>query len=648
MYRTHNNGELRLQDVNSEVTLCGWVAKRRNFGALVFIDLRDRYGITQLVFNEDIATQISDVRNEYVLQVKGTVVERKDKNPKLETGEIEVVVREVKIVNTAITTPIIIADETDALEDTRLKYRYLDLRRPVLQKNLILRNRITLLVRNYLAKYGFTEVETPILCRSTPEGARDYLVPSRISKGEFYALPQSPQLYKQLLMVGGMDRYFQIARCFRDEDLRADRQPEFSQIDIEMSFVDEEDIWSMTEGLMKEIFKDIKGIELPEFKRIPYDTCMERYGSDKPDLRFDMPLYNVSEVFANTEFKVFENCLNEGGIIQAMNVKNGADKFSRKQLDKLQDYVKVYGAKALANLKLTAEGFAGSVTKVLSDAEKEALRTMLNIEENDIVFFVADKKKVAQSSLGALRVKLGHDLDLINKDAYEFLWVTDFPMFEYDENENRYVAAHHPFTSPNLEDVDKLLSDPAHCYSRAYDLVLNGYELLSGSIRIHDQKLQEKVFEAIGMTLEEAHEKFSWFMDAFQYGTPPHGGVGIGLERLTMILAGTDNIRDVAYYASNANERLHPVGEKRENGFDLYDMSGNAAEWCTDWMSRYENTRGTDPQGPAENPGHHKKIVRGGSYLANERDMDIRHRSVQTYDTSEPHIGFRVVLNPIQ
>lgn len=553
MYRTHNNGELRLQDVNSEVTLCGWVAKRRNFGALVFIDLRDRYGITQLVFNEDIATQISDVRNEYVLQVKGTVVGRKDKNPKLATGEIEVVVREVKIVNTAITTPMIIADETDALEDTRLKYRYLDLRRPVLQKNLILRNRITLLVRNYLAKYGFTEVETPILCRSTPEGARDYLVPSRISKGQFYALPQSPQLYKQLLMVGGMDRYFQIARCFRDEDLRADRQPEFSQIDIEMSFVDEEDIWSMTEGLMKEIFKDIKGIDLPEFKRIPYDTCMEKYGSDKPDLRFDMPLYNVSEVFANTEFKVFENCLNEGGIIQAMNVKNGADKFSRKQLDKLQDYVKVYGAKALANLKLTAEGFAGSVTKVLSDAEKEALRTMLNIEENDIVFFVADKKKVAQSSLGALRVKLGHDLDLINKDAYEFLWVTDFPMFEYDENENRYVAAHHPFTSPNLEDVDKLLSDPAHCYSRAYDLVLNGYELLSGSIRIHDQKLQEKVFEAIGMTLEEAHEKFSWFMDAFQYGTPPHGGVGIGLERLTMILAGTDNIRDVVAFPKTAS-----------------------------------------------------------------------------------------------
>ncbi len=553
MYRTCNNGELRLSDAGKTVTLCGWVSKRRNFGSLVFIDLRDRYGITQLVFNENIASQISEVRNEYVLQVSGEVVERKDKNPKLATGDIEIAVQDVNIINSAVTTPIIVADETDALEDTRLKYRYLDLRRPCLQKNLILRNKITLIARNYLAKHDFIEVETPILCRSTPEGARDYLVPSRISKGQFYALPQSPQLYKQLLMVGGMDRYFQIARCFRDEDLRADRQPEFSQIDIEMSFVDEEDIFGITEGLMKNIFKDIKNVELPTFKRIPYDTCMEKYGSDKPDLRFDMPLYNVSSVFENTEFQIFKSTLENNGIIQAMNVKGGADKFSRKQLDKLQDYVKVYGAKALANLKYTSEGFSGSVNKVLSDAEKEELKNVLNIEENDIVFFIADKKKVAQTALGALRVKLGHELDLIDESAYEFLWVTDFPMFEYDENENRYVAAHHPFTSPNLEDVDKLLTDPAHCYSRAYDLVLNGYELLSGSIRIHDQKLQEKVFEAIGMTLEEAHEKFSWFMDAFQYGTPPHGGVGIGLERLTMILAGTDNIRDVVAFPKTAS-----------------------------------------------------------------------------------------------
>ena len=557
MYRTHTCGALRIENVNENVCLSGWVQKIRNLGAMTFIDLRDRYGITQLVAeesaSEEIKKQVAQLGREFVIQIQGKVVERASKNNKIPTGEIEIILDTVKILSRSEIPPFTIEDNTDGGDEIRMKYRYLDLRRQMVRRNLELRHRMAHLVRNFLDGKQFMEVETPVLIKSTPEGAHDFVVPSRMNQGQFYALPQSPQTFKQLLMVAGFDRYYQIVKCFRDEDLRADRQPEFSQIDIEMSFVDEEDIWSMTEGLMKEIFKDIKGIELPEFKRIPYDTCMERYGSDKPDLRFDMPLYNVSEVFANTEFKVFENCLNEGGIIQAMNVKNGADKFSRKQLDKLQDYVKVYGAKALANLKLTAEGFAGSVTKVLSDAEKEALRTMLNIEENDIVFFVADKKKVAQSSLGALRVKLGHDLDLINKDAYEFLWVTDFPMFEYDENENRYVAAHHPFTSPNLEDVDKLLSDPAHCYSRAYDLVLNGYELLSGSIRIHDQKLQEKVFEAIGMTLEEAHEKFSWFMDAFQYGTPPHGGVGIGLERLTMILAGTDNIRDVVAFPKTAS-----------------------------------------------------------------------------------------------
>lgn len=553
MNRTHTNGELRLSNVNQKVTLCGWVSKRRNFGSIVFIDLRDRYGITQLVFDETKAQEITTVRNEFVLEVSGTVVERKDKNPKLPTGDIEIMVESVKVINAANNTPLIIADETDALEDTRLKYRYLDLRRPVLQKNLLLRNQITLIARNYLNQHGFVEVDTPILCRSTPEGARDYLVPSRISKGEFYALPQSPQLYKQLLMVAGMDRYFQIARCFRDEDLRADRQPEFSQIDIEMSFIEEEDVWNMTEGLMKEIFKTVKGIDLPAFERLPYDTCMEKYGSDKPDLRFDMPLQNVSSLFEQTEFQVFKSVLNQGGIIQAMNLKDHANDLSRKQLDKLQEFVKVYGAKALAYLKYTEQGFAGSVAKVLSDDEKAKIKDSFQMEENDIVFMIADQKKVAQTALGALRSKLGHDFDLIQKDQFKFVWVTDFPMFEYDENEQRYVAAHHPFTSPNLEDVDKLISDPAHCYSRAYDLVLNGYELLSGSIRIHDQALQEKVFEAIGMTMEEAHEKFSWFMDAFQYGTPPHGGVGIGLERLVMILAGTDNIRDVVAFPKTAS-----------------------------------------------------------------------------------------------
>ncbi|NCC55254.1 MAG: aspartate--tRNA ligase [Erysipelotrichia bacterium] len=553
MNKTHNNGELRINHVNQEVTLVGWVAKRRNFGALVFIDLRDREGITQLVFNETIAPSISEVRNEYILEVKGIVVERKDKNPKLPTGDIEIKVSEVTIINEAETTPLIIADETDALEDTRLKYRYLDIRRDCIKKNLILRHKVTMLVRNYLSDLGFLEIETPILCKSTPEGARDYLVPSRISKGEFYALPQSPQLYKQLLMVGGMEKYFQIARCFRDEDLRADRQSEFSQIDIEMSFIEEEDIWQVTEGLMKTIFKEIKGIDLKPFQRIPYDECMARYGSDKPDLRFALELQDVSNLFKNSEFAVFKDVLNNKGIIQALVLKDKADKFSRKELDKLQEYVRVYGAKALAYLKYNNDEFSGSIAKVVSEEEKNSLKTYFNVSNNDLIFMIADKKKVAQTSLGALRSKLGHDLQLIDENQYAFAWVTNFPMFEYVEEEDRYVAAHHPFTSPNLEDVDKLMSDPEHCYSRAYDLVLNGYELLSGSIRIHDRKLQEKVFAAIGMSMEEAHEKFSWFIDAFKYGTPPHGGVGIGLERLVMILAGTDNIRDVVAFPKTAS-----------------------------------------------------------------------------------------------
>lgn len=553
MKRTHTNGELRLSHVNEEVTLIGWVAKRRNFGALVFIDLRDREGITQLVFSEELAAQITEVRNEYILQVSGIVVERRDKNPKLATGDIEVQVKEVAIVNKAETTPIIVADETDALEDTRLKYRYLDLRRSVLQKNLMLRHKVTMITRNFLSDQGFLEIETPILCKSTPEGARDYLVPSRISQGEFYALPQSPQLYKQLLMVGGMEKYFQIARCFRDEDLRADRQPEFSQIDIEMSFIEEEDIWQVTEALMAQIFKEIKQVELPAFIRLPYEECMDRYGSDKPDLRFAMELKNVNTIFANTTFKVFADVLENNGVIQAMVVKGGADKFSRKDLDKLQDYVKVYGAKALAYLKVTKGEFSGSVAKVVNDEEKAALKELLGLEENDLLFMVADKKKTAQTALGALRSKLGHDLGLIDESQYAFLWVTNFPMFEYVEEEDRYVAAHHPFTCPNLEDVDKLMSDPGNCYSRAYDLVLNGYELLSGSIRIHDQELQKTVFEAIGMSLEEAYDKFGFFIDAFKYGTPPHGGVGIGLERLVMILAGTDNIRDVVAFPKTAS-----------------------------------------------------------------------------------------------
>ena len=553
MKHTHNNGELRIANVKERVTLVGWVAKRRNFGALVFIDLRDREGITQLVFDETISKKISEVRNEYVLQISGEVVERQDKNPKLPTGDIEIRVSDVTILNKANTTPLLIAEETDALEDTRLKYRYLDIRRTPIQRNLILRHRVALIVRNYLSDQGFIEIETPILCKSTPEGARDYLVPSRLSPGEFYALPQSPQIYKQLLMIGGMEKYFQIARCFRDEDLRADRQPEFTQIDIEMSFADEEDVWSLTEGLMRKVFKEIKQVELPEFVRMSYEECMDRYGSDKPDLRFGMELRNVSDCFSNTEFQVFANTLANNGIIQAMVVKQGAERFSRKDLDRLQEYVKVYNAKALAYLKYGKDVISGSVAKVTSGEEKQALKDRLQMEEGDLLFMIADQKKVAQSALGALRNKLGHDLGLIDNNAYRFLWVTDFPMFEYSEDQQRYVAAHHPFTSPNAEDVDRLKSDPAHCYSRAYDLVLNGYELLSGSIRIHDQELQAKVFDAIGMSEQEAKDKFGFFLEAFQYGTPPHGGVGIGLERLVMILAGTDNIRDVVAFPKTAS-----------------------------------------------------------------------------------------------
>ena len=555
MKRTHNNGDLRLSDAGSEVTLVGWVSRRRNLGSLVFIDLRDRSGIVQITCDETVAEQVREVRNEYILQVEGKVVQRQDKNPKMATGEIEVYARQITVINTAETTPMIIADQTDALEDTRLKYRYLDLRRAPLQKNLMLRHQVALLTRNYLSERGFIEVETPILCKSTPEGARDYLVPSRISKGKFYALPQSPQIYKQLLMIGGMERYFQIARCFRDEDLRADRQPEFTQIDIEMSFVDEQQIWEVVEGLMQQIFRTVRQVELPaQFPRMTYRECMARYGSDKPDLRFGMEIQDVSALFAQTEFTVFRNVLaEEKGMVGALVAQGAASRFSRKEIDKLQEYVRIYGAKALAWLKLSDGQLSGSIAKGISDQEKEALKQQLKLSDGDLVFMIADTAKIAQTSLGALRVKLGHELQLIDENQFCFLWVTDFPMFEYSEEQERYVAAHHPFTCPNLEDVDKLLMDPENCYSRAYDLVLNGYELLSGSIRIHDQQVQKKVFEAIGMTMEEAQEKFGFFIEAFRYGTPPHGGVGIGLERLIMILAQTENIRDVVAFPKTAS-----------------------------------------------------------------------------------------------
>ena len=552
MERTCGNGTLRASDAGKKVTLIGWVAKRRNLGSLAFIDLRDRTGTVQVTFDETMAEKVRDVRNEYILSVTGTVTLRKDANPKMETGEIEIHCEDVTIVNSAETLPIDLSDNSTSSEDTRLKYRYLDLRRPSLQKNMILRHKICMIARNVLDEKGFIEVETPILAKSTPEGARDYLVPSRIYNGKFWALPQSPQIYKQLLMVGGMEKYFQIARCFRDEDLRADRQPEFTQIDIEMSFGDEDTIFSVVEDLMKAIFKGVKNHDLEDhFVRMPWEECMKRFGTDKPDLRFGNEIQDLTDLFTDSGFAVFADTANNPkGMIGALKFENMQDKYSRKGLDALQQFVKAgFKAHALAYLKMADGVLSGSVVKPLSEEEKAAVVERLSMKDGDLVFIIADQARITQAALGALRVRIAHEQNLIQReDNYKFLWVTNFPMFEYSEEEERWVAAHHPFTAPNECDVDKLMSDPEHCYSRAYDLVLNGYELLSGSIRIHDQALQEKVFEAIGLSPEKAKERFGFFIDAFRYGTPPHGGVGIGLERLTMVLAGTDNIRDVVAF----------------------------------------------------------------------------------------------------
>ena len=562
MKRTDHNGTLRAADAGREVTLVGWCQKRRNLGSIVFIDLRDRSGIVQVVFDETMAEKVKDVRSEYILQVSGVVQLRKDANPKMDTGEIEVLAKEVRIVNSAETAPITIADNTDTSEDVRLKYRYLDLRRKPLQDNMILRHKICMTARKVLDEKGFIEVETPILARSTPEGARDYLVPSRIYNGRFWALPQSPQIYKQLLMIAGMERYFQIARCFRDEDLRADRQPEFTQIDIEMSFVEEDDVFEVVEDLMRAIFRETKNIELDEkFVRLPWEECMKKYGTDKPDLRFGNEIHNLNELFKDTSFQVFRSVIDNGGEVDAIAFDGIADRYSRKSIDKLQDFLKAgFKAKALAWLKMENGTLSGSIAKPLSEEEKAKVAEELGMKDNSIAFFIADSAKIARSALGALRVKLAHENDLIDRSLYKFLWVTDFPMFEYSEEENRWVAAHHPFTAPKEEDRDKLFNDQEHCSSRAYDLVLNGYELLSGSIRIHDQELQEQVFEAIGLTMEQAREKFGFFLEAFRYGTPPHGGVGIGLERLTMVLADTENIRDVVAFPTT-NSSLDLMSE---------------------------------------------------------------------------------------
>jgi len=569
--KKYNNNDFNIKNVGENVELYGWASKVRNLGGLIFIDLRDRSGKVQLVINPDnnCYEEASNVRNEYVLKVNGIIEERQSKNPNMATGEIEVNVSSLEILNEAA-TPVFELDKDDALEDTRLKYRYLDLRRDNIKNNLITRHKITMAARKFLSDNGFIEVETPILSKSTPEGARDYLVPSRVNKGSFYALPQSPQIYKQLLMIGGVEKYFQIARCFRDEDLRADRQPEFTQIDMEMSFVNEEDVMDNTEKLFQTIFKEVKGydIKLP-LMRMKYDDAINFYGSDKPDLRFDMKINDVTDVFSKCDFELFKRELENKGIINAIVVKNAADKYSRKDIDKLTDFVKTYKANGLFFLKYNNNEFAGSIVKILTDEVKEELIKNLCLEENDLIFVIAGKKLITKTSLGALRCKLARDLDLIKKGDYKFLWVTDFPSFEWSEEENRFVACHHPFTAPKDEDIDKLLTDKEHCYSKAYDIVCNGYEAGGGSIRIHNADVQEKMFEALELTKEDIEEKFGFFVNAFKYGTPPHGGLAIGLERLTMLLCETDNIKDVIAFPKTSSasclmsEAPNTVSEKQ-------------------------------------------------------------------------------------
>lgn len=555
MNRTHHNGDLRLENVNEHVELVGWVAKKRNFGQLVFIDLRDRSGICQLVFDESMSEALKDVRNEYVLSVSGTVLQRKDANPDLKTGEIEVKVEKFEIINKAKTTPLIIADETDALEDTRLQYRYLDLRRPMMQNKLIMRHKITRSMREYLDNNDFIEIETPMLGKSTPEGARDYLVPSRVHPGSFYALPQSPQLYKQLLMIAGFERYYQFARCFRDEDLRADRQTDFTQVDIETSFLSEVEIQTMMEKMMVKLMKEVKGIDIQApFLRLSYEEAMNRYGSDKPDNRFGYELEDITEIFKNSEFKVFKDCIDNGGVIKTIVIDNFSS-ITRKEIDKYTELAKKNGAKGLVVLKAQDNELTGSARKFLSEDEVKALYDTLSLKDKDVLFIVSDQWTKTCNVLGALRNEIGYKLGLKKKDEFSFLWVTDFPMFEWSEEQQRYVACHHPFTQPKEEDIPLLDTDIAKVKANAYDIILNGYELGGGSLRIYDNDLQEKIFEILGMSEEEIHNKFGFFIDAFQYGTPPHGGLAFGLDRIAMILSESDSIRDVIAFPKNANAK---------------------------------------------------------------------------------------------
>lgn len=558
-------GTLTEDHIGQKVLLKGWVQRRRDLGGLIFTDLRDVSGIVQVVFNPDFskdALEVADkIRSEYVVEIKGEVVARDEStyNSAIKTGTIEVIANDIEILNKSKTPPFTIQDETDVSEDLRLKYRYIDLRRSALQDTFKLRHQTTQAIRNFLNDEGFLEMETPILTKSTPEGARDYLVPSRVHPGEFYALPQSPQLFKQLIMMSGFEKYYQIARCFRDEDLRADRQPEFTQIDIETSFLSSDEIMEMTERMMQHVMKAVKGIdiELP-LPRIPYQEAMDRFGSDKPDTRFGLELVHVTDVVVNSNFKVFQNAVETDGKVALLNVQGEASNYSRKDIDKLTEFVKIYGAKGLAWLKLEEDELKGPIVKFLSEDEKSGIIARANAKNGDLLLFVADKSSVVYDSLGALRLKLGHELNLIDESKYNFLWVTDWPLLEYDEELGRFTAAHHPFTSPVESDMDKLETAPQDVHANAYDIVLNGYELGGGSVRIHKREVQNKMFKALGFTEEQAQEQFGFLLEALEYGAPPHGGVALGLDRMIMLLAGRSNLRDTILFpkTSSASDLL--------------------------------------------------------------------------------------------